>query len=113
MYRESITIEDALEVLNRATKADPQAMRELVAARMPCNAALRDDPTIQVSGSGSDDAEVGLLGIINGMFGIDEDGWGPLGAVMNNGALIGFERVTPEWKSRVPSVLRFEPKRKP
>jgi hypothetical protein len=81
MIRESITIEDALVVLNRAFQADPMAMDALSSARVPCNSMLADDPEIQVAsrmtntdgGRPVTQYAVGFLGIINGLFGIDEE----------------------------------------
>jgi hypothetical protein len=46
---------------------------------------VRDDGT----------AEVGLLGIINGLFGIDEGGRGYISANYDKGALVNFQRTTP------------------
>lgn len=86
--KKTITVEEAVEVLNRAYKADPVAMAGLRYARAVCNEKLAQDPTIQVSGEmrsgrrmvGGDvvDGEprmeysVSYLGILNGLFGIDE-----------------------------------------
>lgn len=73
--KESVTVGDVVEVLNRATKEDAGAIRALIENRVPCNKNLSDDPTIQVS-----DNSVGLLGIINGIFGINDEGWGTIAA---------------------------------
>lgn len=77
MIRESITIDDALEVLNRAVQADPQAMWNLCESRVPCNEILAEDPSIQVAVRVEGDHTVGLIGILNGLFG-EQDGWGPI-----------------------------------
>lgn len=74
--KESVTIKDVVALLNRAAKKDLVAMRSLIETRVPCNKALGDDPTILVTEEGS----VGLLGIINGLFGVDDKGWGTIGA---------------------------------
>ncbi len=81
--KESITVDDALEVLNRMLETDPQATREIfLFGRVPCNKALADDPTIQVKTyqvkKGEPKLSVGVLGVLNGLFGIDEGGWGPI-----------------------------------
>jgi len=74
MIHKSITVEDALEVLNRAAKTDPEAMESLRNAQVYCNEALADDPTIQVNSySEKGKTKVGFLGIINGLFGIDDE----------------------------------------
>lgn len=76
------TPEDAVVVLNRALEEDPEAMAMLMGLRVPCNDALADDETIQVKGIKNDeggfDPFIGLIGMINGIFGIQEDGRGYL-----------------------------------
>lgn len=82
-------VERVLEVLNRALEADRTAISLLLNTRVPCNSVLTEDPTIQVM-SHHDDLEipencgkVGLLGIINGLCGVDERGWGLICTVAN------------------------------
>ena len=60
-----------VDVLNRVFEADPKAISDLIEARVPCNRQLADDPTVQVS---EDDGKylVGLLGIVNGLVGVNE-----------------------------------------
>ena len=82
--REQITIDEAVELLNSAVKADPKAMRNLVEQRMRCNIDMAEHATIQVyKPPGGDVYTVGLLGILNGLFGIDEKGWGVIAAVFS------------------------------
>lgn len=109
-------IDQAIEVLNRALAADPEAIASLLACRVPCNNTLAADPTIQVNG---DDMSIGALGLINGLFGVQTDGWGYItarytvvckqcddlrdgvvgdkclvcGEALQLGNLLGFERV--------------------
>jgi len=84
MIKESITVDDVLEVLNRMNEADPEAVKQLfIFGRVPCNEALANDPTIQVKefkGTQGEKWSVGVTGLLNGLFGIDEDGWGPIAA---------------------------------
>jgi len=99
--QKKVKIADALEVLNRAVEADREAMAALRGAKVPCNEKLAKDPTIQcgmerVPGSvhdvweeddpvevgGRDVYNVGFLGILNGIFGVDDrTGYGPIAAV--------------------------------
>lgn len=77
-----VNAEHAVRVLNRIHAADPTVLPTLIAHRVECNSTLAADPTVQV---GCDHAggpyKVGLLGIINGIFGIREpDGSGYIGA---------------------------------
>ncbi len=69
-----------ITLLNEALALDPKAIEALVETRVPCNDALADHPTIQVSVEPGSDAKVGLLGILNGLCGTDASGWGPLAA---------------------------------
>lgn len=89
--RKKVNVSDVLKVLNRAVKADPEAMAALRDAKVLCNEELAHDLEIQVSmeeepGSvhdvweddepvtvgGRKVYEVGFLGVLNGIFGIDE-----------------------------------------
>jgi hypothetical protein len=79
MIKESITIKQALKVLNRAVKADPIAMAQLADRRVWCNKELADDPTIQVQ-SDEHGFRVGIIGLVNGMFGTDKEHWGTIAA---------------------------------
>lgn len=100
MIKETITVDDAIALLNSMVKADPKATEALVEQRIPCNEALAEHPTIQVvGGEGPNPPKVGLLGVINGMFGIDDQGWGPIAAQFkgdsaeNLGPLTGFGKA--------------------
>lgn len=80
----SVTPEQAVEVLNRIHAADPTVMPALIAVRVACNEAVGDDPTVQVMRRKSEGNtykdEVGFLGVLNGIFGVKEDGWGYIAA---------------------------------
>lgn len=84
-------IQRVITTLNRALESDPDAISHLVAHRVSCNDRLLHDPTIQC---GADPSEVGMLGIINGLCGIDsETGYGPIAAVCNDdGHITSFGR---------------------
>jgi hypothetical protein len=108
MPNPSISLDDAIVFLNEALALDPEGITRLVNARVPCNLALADHPTIQcgVVSLGPLAHEVGLLGILNGLFGIRDDGWGHIAVAYEDNSLakiIGFEK-TPDQK-RVDLVL--------
>ena len=44
----SVTAEEAVEILNRALSRDRVAVSQILLARVPCNADLADDETVQV-----------------------------------------------------------------
>lgn len=82
MVKESVTIDEVIEFLNEILAVDEDAIYDLVETRVACNPALANHPTVQVS---LQDGKytVGLLGILNGIFGTDEDGCGPIVATFN------------------------------
>jgi hypothetical protein len=82
-------VDHMLSVLNRATVADRDAIAALIEARVPCNQALADDPTIQVGSCREPGTyTVGLLGILSGIAGAHPDGFSQIAAV--------FEVVCPK-----------------
>lgn len=73
-----------IEYLNSLVTLDQEAMSRLIEIRTPCNDKLTNHETVQVLEEIIDNKpeyKVGLLGILNGMCGIDEDGCGFVMAV--------------------------------
>lgn len=84
----------AIAVLNRINEADPTVLPALIGFRVPCNIEVADDPTVQVGTLSETSWEVGLLGILNGIFGIRENGFGWIAAESNqDGAISRFKRT--------------------
>ena len=77
MIRESITVDQALEVLNRAVDSDREAIQNLIDCRVCCNDKLSADPEIQVGIYHIGKPTVGVLGLLNGLFG-EQEGWGAI-----------------------------------
>lgn len=73
-----VTPLDIIALLNEASMVDRAAIRALVEHRVPCNCGLADHPTIEVGCTEDGDPRVGMIGIINGLFGVDEDAYGPV-----------------------------------
>jgi hypothetical protein len=95
MIKETITIQDVCDLLNELLKKDPFCINSLIFQRVFCNKAIANHPTVQVDQCGNQ-PRVGLIGIINGLFGIREDGMGALCAEVNNdGELIVFKPTPP------------------
>jgi hypothetical protein len=92
-------VDDAVDALNSMLVADPAAMQNLLGYRVPCNEALANHPTCQVGGE-LEHRFVRMLGIINGIFGKDERGWGYIAANLDDGKLVRFQR-TPQASSGV------------
>ena len=80
----------AIEVLNRALKADPEAVQALIEYRHPCNNDMAHDPTIQCEEPISNTYRVGVLGLINGIIGVNERNWGLVCAVFEDGKIEKF-----------------------
>ena len=90
-----IAADYVVEFLNSLLVIDKAAVQRLVDARTPCNQALADHPTVQC-GKRGDGFEVGILGVLNGLLGVDGDGWGFLCAVYeDDGTVRCFSRTPP------------------
>lgn len=97
MLKESITIDDTIELLNQMLQLAPETVKHLIDARVSCNAALADHPAIQVRRYNTHKGtsyEIGILGILNGLFGADENGYAPIAVCANkdNGSIVQFRR---------------------
>lgn len=82
----SVTVDDAVAYLNELIELDRPAMAALIANRVPCNRALANHPTVQV-GQRHGGFSVGMLGVLNGLFGVDEDDWDFITFVFEGGNL--------------------------
>lgn len=81
----AITPADAVAVLNRILEADRAAVSELVLrSKVRCNEKLANDSTVQVK-QRNGWCEVGLLGVVNGLFGVDAKVYGPIVAIVTGG----------------------------
>ena len=88
MINDPLTLDKALEILNSMVEADPDAITALLEKRVPCNKALAHHPTVQMLGEYDIEGDVvggqvGLMGILNGLFGVGADGWGALVSCYN------------------------------
>lgn len=94
MLKTNVTIDEVLDLLNEACMLDLEAMNALVNARVDCNKELADHPTIQVRAFKDEGFQVGLIGILNGIFGISEDGVGAIAGMFDDDRnLISFKRI--------------------
>lgn len=77
MLKNSVTQTDVVNLLNEMLLKDPKCVKALFEHRVVCNEAIASHPTIQVQLFDEQDQPlVGILGILNGLFGIAEDGFG-------------------------------------
>lgn len=95
-----VSIEDTIQYLNEVHLLDPTVFPALVEHQVKCNKALADHPTVQVDAvpclnGSSTDFRVGLLGVLNGLFGVDSRGYGYIAAQYDiHGNLTGFCKST-------------------
>jgi hypothetical protein len=78
--KEHVTPDDVVNLLNKLLEIDPGAMNEFVERRIRCNKNIGDDTHVQVLSENGKDY-VGLIGILNGLFGVHADGNGPIGSM--------------------------------
>lgn len=89
-----------VDFLNELLEIDRPAIAALIANRVPCNQRMADHPTVQV-GAQHGGFHVGLLGILNGLCGIHENGMGAIAAIFET----HNEDLTPK---QFPHLTRFE-----
>jgi hypothetical protein len=80
---DSVSLQDAIAYLNDLIELDAAAIVALINQRVPCNRQLAEHETCQVYKT-DDGYVVGLLGILNGLFGIRSDGYGHITAVLGD-----------------------------
>lgn len=96
MIRPTVSVEDAIQFLNELLELDRPAIAALIANHVPCNKDLAEHPTVQVRAQ-HDGYLIGMLGILNGLFGTDENLFGPIVAVFDDNGrkynkLVRFEK---------------------
>lgn len=100
MIKESITPQEVVEFLNSLLEIDGKAMSDLFSSRVPCNEGLRDHPTVQVAVYDPPVPRVGILGVLNGLFGtFDSSDWGCIAMDMNregSNEILQFRVLTEE-----------------
>ena len=78
MNREAV--EHAIRVLNEALASGPDAMHQFIHMGVPVHLSLAEHPSIQVGKSliapKDGDYVMHPLGLINGLFGVDDNEWG-------------------------------------
>ena len=72
-----VSAEHAVKIMNEAFALNPSAIETLVDSRVSINEKLANHPTIQ-AGSDSEVYSLSIIGLLNGIFGIDENGQGPI-----------------------------------
>ena len=77
-------------MLNELLAMDPDCISVLTQTRVPCNAKIKDHPTVQVMIDPQGQSVVGLVGVLNGLFGVDSRGWGGISFETKDGQVQAF-----------------------
>jgi len=94
LIKASITIEETINFLNQLVASDQNTLTRLIETRVPCSQALADHSTVQVQAYDNQPPVVGFLGILNGLFGANEEDWGAITAIFDDSNnLLLFERT--------------------
>lgn len=82
-----------VETLNRLFEMDKQAIQQLFGMRVQVNEQLANHPTVQVTQK-DDTCYLRVLGLINGLIGVDENNCGLVAAIYDTetNELLGFSR---------------------
>lgn len=83
------TIQDVVNLLNELNELDHVAINDLATTRVKCNDKIADHEKVQVISKTDGTTEVGILGILNGLFGTEK---ARIAAIFddNDGDLINF-----------------------
>lgn len=97
MLKPSVTPQEVCDLLNELLKLDYDCVRKLLSYREVCNELVANHPTVQVQQhSGDEFPTVGIVGILNGLFGTTEEGMGALCyEIEDDGTILGFKLTPP------------------
>ena len=94
MIKNSVSIEGTVLFLNELLELDANTVSSLFSMRLMCNEDLADHESVQVRQLADNVFQVGMIGILNGLFGSDRHGWGHIAADYDNGKIIRFRLLT-------------------
>lgn len=84
MIKHNINIYEVVEFLNELLVIDKKAINNLFSTRFECNEKLAAHPTVQAGYNKEINySDVGILGILNGLFGANENGWGAIAMIID------------------------------
>lgn len=90
----SVTPEQAVQILNEALGADPAAINTMFKHRTKCNEKLANHKRIQVRAYPLEGdpgiPNVGVLGLLNGIFGIKPSGYGFIQTELEGEQIVRF-----------------------
>jgi len=101
--KNNVSVQETVDFLNSLLEIDREAITKVVMAKQPCSEILANHPTVQCGAVknlagpnqipfGFSDFTVGMVGILNGLFGSFDDGtkkgWGCIGYNLDENKLI-------------------------
>ena len=93
MIKQSVTPQEVVDFLNELLKVDRLAINAIFNIRVHCNKEMAEHPTVQV-GRNEEVCQVGIVGILNGLFGTYESGYGCISVYIENGEIEEFALLT-------------------
>jgi hypothetical protein len=109
--KKSVSPQEVVDFFNELLEIDREAISEIILGRVQCLPALAEHPTVQVGDHNianryEQEAEhfydVGALGILNGLFGIHDEGkhrgWGTIAGlvIIETGIISKFYLIYPD-----------------
>lgn len=92
MLKKTISVQDVCDLLNEMLVIDYDCINTLITRRVKCNDTTADHPTIQARRyEFVTYSKLGLLGFLNGLFGIREDGMGAICMEIENHEIQHFK----------------------
>lgn len=101
MIKKSITIQETVDFLNELLKIDSKAIESLFNIRIFCNNDMMEHPTVQVSKVNEELGQLGIIGILNGLFKTDRYGWGHIAVSYNKNKIEEFKVLTDEYVKKI------------
>ena len=92
--KESVTLIDVADFFSQLLQIDEDAVNAIFSIRVGCNDFMACHPSVQVAKLSENYFLVGLIGLINGIFGADQYGWGHFSVKYDKGKVVGFEVLT-------------------
>ena len=97
MVKKTVSVQDVCDLLNELLKMDYDCIKSLFIFHVNCNETVAKHPTIQVQQSSTQfPSRLGFLGILNGIFGVRENGMGPICCDIDNSGHINCFKPTPK-----------------
>jgi len=95
MLKGSVTPKEVCNLLNEMLEQDYDCIHSLITNYVKCNDTVANHPTVQVRKYPEDKHPLlGMLGLLNGMFGIDDNGYGAIKyEIDDSGKILAFKET--------------------